>query len=168
LAFRWGINQRRRSRQEKCEAERTSSATLSIRTWLRRVTSTVAFIIRGGHLLAAACPRVLHHLGRDWQDNGREGNRDHSKEHQLQRRWHCHDTTAHGVPRQSRPPLHMSAFTLHAEHHAETGLAAHHSLVSICRLFQRKNFIHRLDSAQRTEPERILRINRGAGVPAFN
>src|SRR6266436_5591377 len=54
------------------------------------------------------------------------------------------------------------------EHHPESRFAAHHALVSFRDFFQQIDFVHRSNSAQHTELEGVLRIQRRAGIPALH
>src|SRR6266480_2728948 len=56
----------------------------------------------------------------------------------------------------------------HAENDAEARFTAHHPLVSLGGSFQRKHFVHRMHTARRAEAQRILRVNRCAGIPALD
>lgn len=48
--------------------------------------------------------------------------------------------------------------TAHRQHHAESCLAAHHTIVGCRRLFEREGLDHRPNASQRTEVERVFRI----------
>src|SRR6266487_6212602 len=62
----------------------------------------------------------------------------------------------------------MFLLPFHTENHSKSGCAAHHPLVSLGDSFQWKDFIHRLHAGQRTELERILRVDRRAGIPTLD
>src|SRR5207245_4979008 len=58
--------------------------------------------------------------------------------------------------------------SLHAEDDSEACFSAHHPFVSFTRSLEREDFIHRLHAGQRAELERVLRIDRRAGIPALH
>ena len=58
--------------------------------------------------------------------------------------------------------------TLCKQHHAEPGLAFHHSSISISGLFERKCLDHRSDILHDAEGKGVLAINRSAGQAAVD
>src|SRR5208283_3541797 len=54
------------------------------------------------------------------------------------------------------------------EHHAETGMVAHHALVGLVRPFERKYFRHGANTGHGAEAHSVLRVDRAAGRPALD
>src|ERR1041384_2729310 len=59
-------------------------------------------------------------------------------------------------------------FLRHIENDPEPRLATHHPIVGFAYSRHRENFVHRFHIAERAEAKRILGINRGPGIPAFD
>src|SRR5262245_43862555 len=62
----------------------------------------------------------------------------------------------------------LQGLAVHRKHHAKARLAAEHAVVALGGLFERDDFIHRMDSGPGAKLQRVLRVNRGAGVPALD
>src|SRR5438552_16656636 len=60
------------------------------------------------------------------------------------------------------------ASTSKSKNHAKPHLAAVHLFVSLCHLIERILLDHRVDAAQRTKFQGVLRIPRGARIPTSN
>src|SRR5437868_10506523 len=54
------------------------------------------------------------------------------------------------------------------QHHSKPRLPAHHAIVRFGGPLQRKRLIHRPHPGAGTEDERILRVDRRAGIPALD
>ena len=71
-------------------------------------------------------------------------------------------------PDRTRRPCTRDRTIPGGEHHAKPCFAAKHALISFRDLIDRIDFIHRPDAGKNAEGERILRIDRRAGIPAFD
>src|SRR5436309_16026078 len=76
-----------------------------------------------------------------------------------------------GAESYRRPPGHPTHFWLlrpRLEHNPKPRLPAHHPLVRLGGAFEGIGFVHRTHAGLDAEGERVLRVDRGAGVPPFD
>src|SRR3954469_7595600 len=67
--------------------------------------------------------------------------------------------------RRSPPSL---ASAVHFQHDTKSGAAAHHAFISLGDTVEWVDFVHRAHSCQGAEREGLLRVDRGAGIPALD